>query len=122
SLPHPFPRRLVEFPYLGIGVGEDDPAAVRRCLPVAVPALDQIVAGLLARLRLMHHVMAVIGMDGVSRSAGRQVARAVALPVLTLAADGLDLDAAMALMDRAERRARLYCLQLLSRMVSMTWA
>src|SRR3546814_20619736 len=37
-------RRFVEFAHLGIGMGENDPAGVRIRLPVAIPALDQVVA------------------------------------------------------------------------------
>ena len=49
--PHPLARGLVERAHLVVGVGEDDPAAVWRRLPVAIPALDQIAARLLAGLR-----------------------------------------------------------------------
>ena len=45
--------------------------------------------------------------------AGRQIARGVTLPVLTVATDLTDFRSAMALMDRTERRARLDGLQLL---------
>src|SRR5690606_35905101 len=82
-------------------------------LPVAVPALDQIAARLLSRLCFMHHAEAVIGMDCLSRSAARQIACCIPLPVLALAADLMDFHAAMTLMQRAEGRAGLYCLELL---------
>ena len=94
-------------------MGEDDPALVGRRLPVAVPAVDQIVTRLLACCGGMHHAMRVIGMDRIARPAGRQIAGGVALPVLPLAAHLADLRAAVAFEDRAERRARLDGLQLL---------
>ena len=111
--PHPLPRRLVERAHLVVGVGEDDPAAPRRCLPVAVPALDQIAARLLAGLGHMHHAVGAVGFQRIAGPAGRQIARGVPLPVFPLAAHLADFRAAMALMDRAESRARFYCLQLL---------
>ncbi len=46
-------------------------------------------------------------------SARRQIARGIPLPVLALAAHLADFRAAVALMDRAERRARFDGLQLL---------
>ena len=70
--PHPLPRGLVEGAHLVVGVGEDDPAALRRCLPVAVPALDQIAARLLAGLRLMHHAVGAIGFQRIAGSADRR--------------------------------------------------
>ena len=45
--------------------------------------------------------------------AGRQITGGVALPVLARAANLVDFDAAMTVMDRAEGRARLDGLQLL---------
>ena len=111
--PHPLARRLVEGADLVIGMGEDDPAPVRRCLPVAVPALDQIAARLLAGLGLMHHAVGAIGFKRIAGFAIGQIARGVALPVFPLAAHLADFRAAVTLMDRAERRARLDCLQLL---------
>ena len=65
--PHPLARCLVECADLVVGVGEDDPALVRRCLPVAVPALDQIAARLLAGLGLMHHAVGAIGLQAHCR-------------------------------------------------------
>jgi hypothetical protein len=94
-------------------VGEDDPAALRRCLPVAVPALDQIAARLLAGLGFMHHAVGAVGCERRAGSALGEIARGVALPVFTLAAHLADFRTTMALMDRAEGRAGLYCLQLL---------
>lgn len=41
SLTHPVAGGFVEFPHLGVGMGEDDAAAVRCGLPIAVPAVDQ---------------------------------------------------------------------------------
>jgi hypothetical protein len=113
SLPHPVAGGLVEFPHLGIGVGEDDAAAVRRCLPVTVPSVDQIAARLFAAFGGMHHAVTVIGMDRIAGPAGRQIARGVPLPVLALAANFMDFDAAVTVVDRPERRARLDGLQLL---------
>ena len=110
---HPFARRLVQFAHLVVGMGKDDPAAVGRRLPVAIPAVDQIVARLFPCRGGMDHAMRVIGMDRIAGSAGRQIARGVALPVLPLAAYFADLRSAVALMDRAERRAGLDGLQLL---------
>src|SRR5690606_41232829 len=66
-----------------------------------------------SRLCFMHHAVAVLGMDCLSRSAARQIACCIALPVLALAADLMDFHAAMTLMQRAEGRAGLYCLELL---------
>src|SRR5690606_36703996 len=66
-----------------------------------------------SRLCFMHHAVAVIGMDCLSRSAARQIACCIALPVLSLAADLMDFHAAMMLMQRAEGRAGLYSLELL---------
>ena len=57
--------------------------------------------------------MGAIGFQRIAGSAGRQIARGVALPVLPLAAHLADFRAAMTLMDRAERRAGLDGLQLL---------
>ena len=94
-------------------MGEDDPAPIRRRLPVAVPALDQIVARLLAGLRLMHHAVGAIGFQRMAGSARRQITRGIPLPVLALAAHLADFRPAVALMDRAECRARFDGLQLL---------
>ena len=57
--PHPLARHLVECAYLVVRVREDDPAALWRCLPVAVPAVDQIVARFSRVCGLMHHAMGV---------------------------------------------------------------
>ncbi len=113
GFPHPLARRLVEFPHLVIGMGEDDAALVGRRLPVVVPAVDQIVARLFPCRGSMDHAMRVIGMDRIDSSAGRQIARRVALPSLPLAAHLADLRAAVAFVNGAERRARLDGLQLL---------
>src|SRR5690606_11885860 len=107
SFPHPVAGRLVEFPHFGIGVSKNDPAAVGRSLPLTVPAVDQIVAGLLACCSGMHHVVTVIGVDRIAGSARRQIAGGVPLPVVALAADLMDFDSALSLMDRSEGRARL---------------
>ena len=87
---HPLARGLIEGTHLVVRMGEDDAAAVWGGLPVAVPAVDQIVARLLACLRHMHHAMGVIGMDRFAGPAGRQTARGIALPVLALTANLAD--------------------------------
>ena len=111
--PHPVAGGLVEFPHLGIGMGEDDAAGMRFCLPVPIPAVNQIFPRLLAGGRFMHHVVAVISMDCRAGFAGRQIAGSVTLPVLTLAANLADLCAAMKFVDRPERRTGFDGLQLL---------
>jgi hypothetical protein len=111
--PHPLARCLVDGAYLVVGVGEDDPAALRRGLPVAVPALDQIAARLLAGLSLMYPAAGAVGFQRMAGPAGRQIARGVALPVFPLTAHLADFRAAVTLMDRPERRTRLDGLQLL---------
>jgi hypothetical protein len=94
-------------------MGEDDLAAIRGCPAVAVPALDQIAARLLAGLGLMHHAVRAIGLQRMAGSARRQITRGIPLPVLALAAHLADFRAAMTLMDRAERRTGFDGLQLL---------
>jgi hypothetical protein len=94
-------------------VGEDDAAAVRRCLPVAIPSIDQIAARLLARFGGMHHAVTVIGADRIAGSSCRQITGCVTLPVLALAAHLMDFHATMTVVDRPARRARLDGLQLL---------
>ena len=111
--PHPSARRLVQRAHLVIGMGQDDPAPVRRDLPVAVPARDQIAPRLLAGHRLMHHAIGPIGFQRMADFAGRQIARGVALPVFALTAYFADLRPTMTLMDRPESCARLDSLQLL---------
>ena len=110
TAPHSFARCLIQRTHLIVGVGENDPAALRRRLPVAIPAIDEIVARLLACLGLMH--AATIGFQRVAGSAGSQIARGVPLPVLALAANFADFNAAMTLMNGAKGRARLDGLQL----------
>jgi len=46
--PHLSARCIVERAHLVVGVGEDDAAPVGRCLPLAVPTVDQFAARLLA--------------------------------------------------------------------------
>jgi len=60
----------------------------------------------------MDHAIAFIGMDRIAGSAGCQIARGVALPVLALAAHLADLCTAVAFVDGTERRTRLDGLQL----------
>jgi hypothetical protein len=76
---------------LVVGVGQNDPAALRRGLPVAVSALDQIAARLLAGLGLMHHAARAISFKRIAGSAGGEIARGFALPVLPLTAHLADL-------------------------------
>jgi len=61
----------------------------------------------------MHHAVGAIGFQRVAGSAIGEITCGVPLPVLPLAAHLADFRAAMALMDRTERRARLDGLQLL---------
>lgn len=49
-------------------------------------------------------------MNRIARPAIGEIAGGVALPVFPLASDFADLDAAVAFVDRPERRAGLYCL------------
>jgi hypothetical protein len=49
GLAHPVAGRLVQFPHLVAGVGEDNAADVRVRRLVAVPAFDQVAARLLPR-------------------------------------------------------------------------
>src|SRR6185312_6769013 len=102
--PHPLARCLVECADFVVGVGEDDPASVGRRLPVAVPALDQISARLLAGLGLMHQSAGAIGLKRITGFAIGEIAGSVALPVFPLTAHLADFRAAMALVDRAEGR------------------
>ena len=57
--------------------------------------------------------MGAVGFKRMAGSAGCQIARGVALPVLPLAAHLADFDAAMTLVDRTEGRAGFNGLQLL---------
>ena len=111
--PHPLARCLVKRADLVVGVGEDDPALLRRRLPVAVPAVDQIAARLLAGPSLVHHAAGAVGFQRSVGFAIGKIARCVALPVLPLATHLADFRPAVALMDRAERRAGFDGLQLL---------
>ena len=61
----------------------------------------------------MHHAVGAIGFQRIAGFAIGEITRGVALPVLALAAHLADFRAAVTLMDRAERRARLDGLQLL---------
>src|SRR4030095_5094926 len=82
-------------------------------LPVAVPAIDQIAAGPFAGLGTMHHAAGAIGIKRITGFAIGGIACSLALPVLPLAAHFADFRSGVTLMDRPERRARFYCLQLL---------
>ncbi len=113
SLAQPAPRRQIEIAHLVIGVGEDDPALIRLGDALAVPALDQILAGLVAGVGDMDHSARLIGGERLAGAAGGQMPCSVALPVFMLATNLGDLDMGMPLGDRAERRARLDRLQLL---------
>src|SRR5947209_3309109 len=82
-------------------------------MPVAVPAVDQIAARLLAGLGLTHHAAGAIGLKRVTCFAIGEIACSLALPVLPLAAHFADFRAAVSFVNRAEGRARLDSLQLL---------
>ena len=110
---HPLARCLVEYTDFVVGVGEDDPALVGHHLPLAVPAVDQIGAGLLAGLGLVHHAAGAVGLKRIAGFAISEIAGGFALPILALTAHFADFRPAVTLMDRPERRARFYCLQLL---------
>jgi hypothetical protein len=106
-------RGVIEFAHLVIGVGEDDARIAGAGLPVAIPALDQIAARCLPRLGNMHHAVFVIGLNRIAGAPGGQMPGGVLLPAFMLAAHLADFDAAMAFVDRTERRARFDGLQLL---------
>lgn len=108
----PTPRRLVEQRHLVIGVGEDDPASVGLGLTLPIPAVDQIDPRPLARLSDMDRIMLLVRAKRFLGALGGKLARRHALPVLALATNVGDLDAAMALGDTAERRPRFDRLEL----------
>src|SRR5690606_9556953 len=83
----------------------DDPAALRRHVPVPIPAVDQFAARLLARGSCMHMPGLAVAIERFGGPAGRQLARGIALPIGLLPPDGCDLGAAVSLADRAERGA-----------------
>src|SRR3546814_7244797 len=88
-------------------MGENDPAGVRIRLPVAIPALDKVVARRLARIGGVQHFPVGIGADRLASPPGREMPGGLLLPAFMLAAHLGDLDAAMPFVDRPERRARL---------------
>jgi hypothetical protein len=61
----------------------------------------------------MHHAVGAIGFQRVAGFGIGKITRGVALPALPLTAYLADFRPAVTLMDRPERRARFYCLQLL---------
>ena len=94
-------------------MGEDDPRLVGIGKPLRVPCVDQLGAGLLARLGRVDHAMLGIGTDRLAGPARRQRPRGVLLPVLMLPANLVDLGRAVALGKGPERSAGLDRLQLL---------
>jgi len=108
-----FARGLVQIAHLSIGVGEDDPRLVRIGKPLRVPAAHQLAPRSFARVGRVDHAVLLIGMDRLAGAARRQRLRGVALPVLMLPANVADFGRAVALGQRAERRAGLDRLQLL---------
>src|SRR3546814_3603960 len=87
----PIARGLVQIAHLGIGVGEDDPGLVRIGAALRVPCVDQLGPRSLARLGRVDHAVLLIGMDRLAGAARRQRPRGVALPVLMLPANLVDL-------------------------------
>ena len=80
---------------------------------MAVPAIDQLLARDLPRSRRVDGAMIAIRGDCIRGASGCQMPRRLALPILLLTTDVGNLDAAMALGDRAECRAGLDGLELL---------
>lgn len=103
----------VERLHLVIGVGEDDPARAGLRGAPAIPAVDQIGTCIFARGHDMHRIMVTIRGNGFTGALGGEMPRRGPLSVFALATDVGDLDAAMMLSDRAERRPRLDRLKLL---------
>lgn len=81
-------RSSVQRLHLIIGMGEDDPRRIRCGRSFAVPAIDQIGAGSVARGGDMDMTALIIGGDSFGRALGRQMPRRIALPVRALTADG----------------------------------
>ena len=92
---------------------EDDPAVVGARLPFLVPAFDQDGTRPLALVGGMDHAASLIGADCFAGSACGEVPGRILLPRGKLAANLADLDPAVALVDRPERRASLDGLKLL---------
>src|SRR3546814_2442627 len=90
---------------LGIGVGEDDPGLVRIGAALRVPCVDQLGPRSLARLGRVDHAVLLIGIDRLAGAARRQRPRGVALPVLMLPANLVDLGRAVTLGERADRKS-----------------
>src|SRR4029453_4056260 len=93
--------------------GEGPPPLVGPPPPVAVPALDQIAARLLACLGPMHHALGAIGVQRIAGLAIGEIARGGTLPVLPLTAPFPDFPPAVTFENRAEGPPRLDGLQLL---------
>src|SRR3546814_17089207 len=87
-------------------MGENDPAGVRIRLPVAIPALDKVVARRLARIGGVQHFPVGIGADRLASPPGREMPGGLLLPAFMLAAHLGDIDDAMPYVGRPERRAR----------------
>src|SRR5690606_28952869 len=74
-------RRLIEFAHIVIGVREDDPAVVRTCLSVLIPALDQLILCCTTRLGAVHMSGLIIGGERLTGSPRGQLPCRIALPV-----------------------------------------
>ncbi len=108
----PLPRSLVKRLHLVIGLGEDHARCVRRGRAVAVPALDQIGARMVALFGNMDKAVLLTGADRLARPLGCELACRHTLPVLTLTANVGDLDATMTRRNRPECRPRFDRLEL----------
>ena len=106
-------RQDIERAHLIIGVRENDPRVLGIGDPLAVPAFDQFLARSVARLGSVDHVMLVIRVQCLGGSPRCQMPRCITLPVALLPSDLGDLDMAMPLGNRPERRTRFDGLQLL---------
>src|SRR3569623_678767 len=109
----PLARREVERADLVIGVGEDDPRGAWRDAAISIPAIDQLAPRLIAGFGSVDAPALVVRSDCLGRSPGSELSGRIALPVVALAADLSDLDAAVALSGRAECPAGLDRLELL---------
>ena len=110
---HPLARGQIEFAHFVIGVREDDAAVVRPRDAFAIPTVDQLAACSFARLGGVNHAMFCILTQSLGCSARCKMAGCIALPVHLLPPDFGNLDASVMFGNRAERRARFDCLQLL---------
>ena len=106
-------RHLIERAYLVIGVGEVNARIARACSTNTILAIDKFCARGFARCGSVHHTRFMIGPDRLAGAACGKPARYLALPAFVLAPHLADLDAAVPLVDRPERRAGFDRLQLL---------